>query len=34
MERSKRTLDYVLGLLEKRTAAYTEKMLELAECED
>jgi hypothetical protein len=34
MERSKRTLEYVLGLMETRTAAYTEKMLELAECED
>jgi hypothetical protein len=34
MERSKRTIDAVLRMLETRAAAYTEKMLELAECED
>jgi hypothetical protein len=35
MERSRRTLDYVLGLLDpKASEAYKERMLELAECED
>jgi hypothetical protein len=34
MERSRATIDAVLRMLETRTSAYTEKMLELAECED